>query len=73
MLQYLNQAATGFGGFCIDKAYDGILQIVLVYFAQVLHRIRLGIVQELEQHFPVNSEQAVKVGSLADNIAVVLF
>ena len=48
MLQHLNQAATGFGGFCIDKAYDGILQIVLVYFAQVLHRIRLGIVQEFE-------------------------
>ena len=72
MFQYLDQAATGFGGFSIDKAYDGILQIVFVDFPQVVHGVRLGVIQELEHHFPVNSEQAVKISRSANDIAVVL-
>lgn len=48
VLQHLNQAATGFGGLCVDKADDGILQIALVDFPQVVHCVRLGIIQEFE-------------------------
>ena len=72
MLQDLDQAATGLGGLCVDKADNGILQIILVNFTQIIHGIRLCIIQEFEKHFPVNSKQTVKVGCFADNIAIIL-
>ena len=73
MFQYLDQAATGFGGFSIDKAYDGILQVALVDFPQVVHGVRLGVVQKLEEHLPVHGKGTVKISSFANNIAVVFF
>ena len=72
VFEHINQTAAGLGGFRIDKADNGVLQIILVDFSQIAHRIRLGVVQELEQHLPVNGKQAVKVSGLADHIAVVL-
>ena len=73
VLQHINQAAAGFGGFRVDKADDGIFQVILIDFSQVVHGVRLGAVQKLKQHFPVHGEGAVKMSSLANDIAVVFF
>ena len=73
VLQHLNQAAAGLGGFRIDKADNGVLQIVLVDFPQVVHGVRLGIVQKLKEHLPVHGEGTVKMSGLANDIAIVFF
>ena len=72
MLQHLDEAATGFGGLRIDEADDGVLQVGLIDFPQVLHRVRLRGIQELEEHLPVNRKQAVVIAGLANDKTVVL-
>ena len=72
VLQHLDQAATGLGGLRIDEADNGILQISLVNFTEIIHRVQLGVVQEFEQHLTVNGKIAVKVGGFANDIAIVL-
>ena len=73
MLQHINQAAAGFGGFRVDKADDGIFQVILIDFSQVVHGVRLGTVQKLKQHLPVHGEGTVKMSGLANDIAIVFF
>ena len=70
VLQHIDQAASGFGSLCVDEADDGILQIVFVDFPQIVHRVRLGVSQELHEHLPIHSKKAVKVGGLANDIPV---
>ena len=72
MLQQRQQAAACLGGFRVDKADDGILQISLIDLPQRFHGFRLGVVQELKQHLPIHSKQAVIAGCLADHITVIL-
>ena len=72
MLQHLNEAATGFGGLRIDEANDGVLQVGLIDFPQVLHRARLRGIQELEEHLSVNGKQAVVIAGLANDETIVL-
>ena len=72
VLQHLNEAATGFGGLRIDEADDGVLQVGLIDFPQILHRVRLRGIQELEEHLPVNRKQAVVIAGLANDKTVVL-
>ena len=72
MLQHLDEAATGFGGLCIDEADDSVLQVGLIDFPQVLHRVRLRGIQKLEEHLPVNGEQTVIIAGLANDKTVVL-
>ena len=71
MFQHLNQTATGLGDFCVDKADDGVLQISLVNLTQILHCVRLGVIQKIKQHLPVHGEGTVKMSGLADDIAIV--
>ena len=70
VFQHLDQAATGLGSFRIDEADNGVLQVSLINLAEIVHCVRLGAVQEFEQQFPVNSEQAVKVGCFADDVTI---
>ena len=72
VLQHLDETATGFGGFCVDEADDGVLQVGLIDFSQILHRVRLRGIQELEEHLPVNGKQAVVIAGLANDETVVL-
>ena len=72
VLQHLDQTTTGLGGLRVDEADDGVLQISLVDLAEIVHRVRLSVVQEFEQHLTVNGEIAVKVGGFANDIAIVL-
>ena len=44
VFQHLDEAATGLGGFCIDEADDGIFQVTLVDFTQIVHRVRLRVI-----------------------------
>ena len=72
VLQDVQQAATGLCSFSIDEADDGVLQIALVDFTECRHLVRLGIVQELKQHLPVNGKEAVIVRRFADHITIIL-
>ena len=72
VLQHFDEAAASLGGFRVDEADDGIFQAILVYFLKIRHCVRLCVVQELEQYFPVNGKHAIEIGSFADDKTVVL-
>ena len=72
MLQDVQQAATGLCSFSIDETDDGVLQITLVDFTEGRHLVRLGIVQELEQHLPVNGKEAIITRRFTDHITIIL-
>ena len=73
MLQHIQKTSTSLCCFCIDKADNGILQIGLIYFSQVIHRFVLCIFKKLEQHLTVNCKVAVEATCLTNNVTVVLF
>lgn len=56
----------------IDERNNGIFEPVLMYLAELLHCLRLGIVQKAEQHFTVDRKTAVKVGRFSDRVAVLV-
>ena len=43
-----------------------------MYLAELLHCLRLGIIQKAEQHFTVDRKTAVKVGRFSDRVAVLV-
>lgn len=54
----------------IDERNNGIFEPVLMYLAELLHCLRLGIIQKAEQHFTVKGETAVEVSGVSDSKAV---
>ena len=72
MLQNLNQTTTCLRSLRIDKADNRLFQIVFVNLAQILHCIRLCIVQEFKEHLTIHGIIAVKIRSLTDYKTIVL-
>ena len=72
MLERTQKTATRLCYLCIDVTDDGILQVRFINLTERLHFLRLGIVEELEQHLTVHGKKAVKTRRLADHIAVIL-
>ena len=56
----------------IDERNNGIFEPVLMYLAELLHCLRLGIVQKAEQHFTVKGKTAVEVCCFSDRVAVLV-
>ena len=56
----------------IDERNNGIFEPVLMYLAEFVHCLRLGIVQKAEQHFTVKGKTAVKVGRFSYSVAVLV-
>ena len=72
MLQHLNQAASCLRSLRIDEADNRLFQIVFVNFTQIIHCIRLCIVQEFKEHLTIHGIIAVKICSLTDYKTIVL-
>ena len=54
----------------IDDIHNSLFCIAFEDLIQLGHHVRLRLIQKLKQHPPVDSEQPVKISSLADTIAV---
>ena len=72
MFEYFNQTAPFLRTLGIDKANERIFEPVLMDFTELLHCLRLGIVQKAEQHFTVKGKTAVEVCGVSDRKAVLV-
>ena len=70
--QHLHQGTFLTGGRLIDDVDDGLLGVLFEDFAQLVHHIRLGLVQKLEQHPPVHGKGPIIVRGLADAVPVMV-